>query len=176
MRILIASLLSAVALFFFGFLWWGILMPIAKPSKVITDAALIETLRASMPESGWYFYPDYTHSEHNDAGPMAIVNFHTDMPNMGLMMATGIGHMFISALLVSVSLAFSPRRTFPERFAFVFFVGLIVAVWADLGNMIWWRHPPLWTAYNFAYDLLSWSIAGIIIAFIVRPSGMADDA
>lgn len=170
MRIAIASLLAAVVLFFFGFLWWGILMPIVKPANAITDATVVEKLASSLNESNIYFYPDYAGEYSEDqTGPTAMLYFHKEMPSMGKMMGLGFAHMVLSALLVSVSLSFSGRRTFAERFAFVFFLGLFVAVWADLGNMVWWRYPLAWTGYHFAYDVLSWLLAGLVIALIVKP-------
>ena len=89
---------------------------------------------------------------------------------MGKMMGLGFAHMFLSTLLVCIALSFSPRRTFAGRLGFVFFLGLFVAVWADLGNMIWWRYPPAWTGYHFAYDARAWLLAGLVIAVILKPS------
>ncbi|MEZ6131557.1 MAG: hypothetical protein R3C59_23045 [Planctomycetaceae bacterium] len=65
-------------------------------------------------------------------------------------------------------------HSFTGRLAFVFCLGLFCAVWADVGNMIWWRHPPLWTAFHFAYDTLSWLLAGVIIAAIIKTGQPAE--
>ena len=169
MRIFVASLVTAIALFFFGFVWWGLLMPVVRPASVIADQGMIEKMTASLDESALYFYPDYAEAEGDSAGPVAILFFNREAPSMSAMMGMGIGHMFVTALLVSLFVSFVPLRSFAERLTFVVCLGLFVAVWADGGNMIWWRHPPLWTAFHFGYDALSWLLAGAIIAAIVRP-------
>ncbi|MEZ6132655.1 MAG: hypothetical protein R3C59_28645 [Planctomycetaceae bacterium] len=170
MRILVASFVTAIALFFFGFLWWGMLMPIIEPTTVISDQALIDSMSSSLNESAVYFYPDPATEPGESTGPMAILYFNTDMPDMGKMLGMGFGHMFITALLVTAFVSSQKLPTFAARFGVVFFVGLLIAVWADVGNMIWWRYPPGWTAFHFGYDVLSWLLAGVIIAAIIKPS------
>ncbi len=169
MRVFFASLLAAIALFFCGFLWWGVLMGFVRPAEVITDQTLVGNMATALKESGLYMYPDYANAEGNATGPMAILYYDKQMPSMGTMMGMGFAHMFVSALLASVFVCLSPFHSFKSRFAAVFFLGLFVAVWADAGNMIWWRHPPLWAAFHFGYDVFSWLVAGMVIAGMVRP-------
>ena len=170
MRLLISAVVTAIALFFLGFLWWGILMPIVRPAEVITDQAVIESMSETFSESGLYFYPDYAEAEGaSKPGPMVIAYFYTDQPAMGPMMGAGFGHMLVTALLVSWIVSLSNRSLFVDRVKIVAVLGWFVALWADVGNMIWWRHPPLWTVFHIGYDLISWLVAGLIIAAIVKP-------
>jgi hypothetical protein len=169
MRFLVASLVTAVALFLFGFLWWGVLMPIVRPVSVITDQALVEKMSSSLNESGIYFYPDPATEPGESAGPMAILYFNSESPQMGPMMGIGFAHMFLTALLVSMFVSSRKLPSYSDRLKFVFCLGLLIALWADVGNMIWWRHPPGWTAFHFGYDVLSWLLAGSIIAAMVKP-------
>lgn len=169
MRIFVASLVTAIVLFVFGFVWWGLLMPVVRPASVIADQELVEAMSSSLNESALYFYPDYAEEPGDSSGPMAILFFNREMPSMAKMMGMGFGHMFVSALLVSLFVSYLRLRSFAGRLTFVFSLGLFVAVWADVGNMIWWRHPTLWTAFHFGYDVLSWLLAGVMIAAIVRP-------
>lgn len=168
MRIALASVVAAVALFFFGFVWWGLLMPIVRPADVITDASLVENMASSLDGSGPYFFPDYAGSDDATSGPAAILYFNRQAPAMSTVMGLGFGHMLISTLIASVFASLVSARTFATRFGVVFFLGLFVAVWADVGNMIWWRHPLPWTGFHFGYDVLSWVIGGLIIASIVK--------
>ena len=176
MRIVIASLLSAIVLFFFGFLWFGILMPTVKPAGVITDATVVEKLGSSLTESNVYFHPDYTDHSEEHSGPVTMMFYATEARAMGMTMGLGFAHMFLTTLLVCIFLSSSPRHTFAGRLAFVFFLGLFVAVWADLGNMVWWHHPPMWTGYHFAYDALSWLLAGLVIALILKPTALEHES
>ena len=173
MRIVLASVVAAVVLFFFGFIWWGVLMPSVRPAKVITDAEFVNAMSASMPESGVYFYPDYGEHPEEPIEPWAMLYFNKTAPAMGPMMGMGFGHMLLSALLASCGLSYLAEKSFSRRFAIVCFLGLFVALWADVGNMIWWRHPIGWTVFHFAYDVLSWGIAALIIAGIVKPDAEA---
>ena len=168
MRILAASIASAIALFLFGFVWWGVLMPVVKPAKVLSDPALVAQMSSTLSESAVYFYPDPAVEPADATGPMAILYFNTDMPNMGKMMGLGLGHMFVVSLLAATWVATRNLTSFGERFKHVFLLGLFVALWADIGNFIWWRHPASWAFYNFGYDILSWSIAGAIIAAVAN--------
>lgn len=170
MRIALVSLLTAVVLFFFGFVWWGLLMPMVKPAEVIGDADLVEQVAESLSESGLYFYPTYAEPDEEYAGPTAMLYFNKQPPAMGQMMGLGFAHMFVTAVLASLCVCYMAPGSFGKRFALVFFLGLFVAVWADVGNMIWWRHPAGWTAFHFAYDVLSWALAGLIIAALVKPN------
>ncbi|GAB5401857.1 MAG: hypothetical protein Aurels2KO_00880 [Aureliella sp.] len=169
MRILISAVISAVALFFFGFLWWGVLMPVVRPVEVLDGQELVDQVTA-LPESGVYMYPNYLKPE-PDAGdlPVAMIYFKKSV-SMGGMMGAGILHMFICSALVAALVARLNLPVFSSRFGYVFAMGLFLAIWADWGNMIWWQHPPVWAAYHFTYDLISWTIAGLIIAAIIKPT------
>ncbi len=170
MRIILASVVTAVVLFFFGFVWWGVLMPSVRPAEVIADADFVNAMSASLPESGVYFYPDYANPSEEPIEPWAIVYFNKTAPAMGLMMGMGFGHMFLAALLASCGVSCLAEKSFARRFAMVCFLGLFVALWADIGNMIWWRHPIGWTVFHFSYDVLSWVIAALVIAGLVKPN------
>lgn len=143
-----------------------------QPSRVSATRQwinLVEWHKRLKYESAIYFYPDPATEPGESTGPMAILYFNTDMPEMGKMMGMGFAHMFLTAFLVSLFVSSRHLPSYTERLKFVFCVGLLIALWADVGNMIWWRHPPGWTAFHFGYDVLSWLLAGSIIAAIVKP-------
>ncbi len=170
MRILFAALVTALALFFFGFVWWGLLMPVIGPAKAIADQALVEKMSTSLSESGVYFYPDPAVEPGDASGPMAILYFNTDMPQMEIMMGLGFGHMFATAILVGLFVSSRKLPAFSERFVLVSFIGLLVALWTDIGNLIWWRYPLLWAMYHLGYDIFSWLLAALILAAFLKPS------
>ena len=169
MRVIASALVTAIALFFFGFIWWGILMPIVKPAEVITDQAVVDSMNSTFSGSGVYFYPDPATASEATSGPWAILYFDPNMPDMGSMMGMGFGHMLLTAFAATLFVRFRNLPTFADRFKFVAGLGLFVALWADIGNMIWWHHPTPWAVFHFGYDLLSWVLAGAIIAAIMKP-------
>ena len=169
MRIAIASVVSAVILFFAGFVWWALLMQAAKPAGVIEDAALVEHMAQSLGSTGLYIYPTYMKDTSNEAGPMALVYFNSVKPAMGPTMGKGFAHMLASSVIVCLIVYNFASDSFAKRFTCVVWLGVFVAVWADLGNMIWWNHPPFWAAFHCGYEIVSWTIAGLAIAAIVKP-------
>ena len=172
---MVVAAVSAIVLFFFGFLWWGVAMPVVRPAEVISDETVVDSLSDGLSETSIYFYPDYGDPEaHSEDGPMVIAYFFTDRPAMGQMMGAGFGHMLISALLVSWIVSKVNRPSYWERVRIVALLGVFVAIWADVGNMIWWRHPAMWTVFHFFYDVLSWLVAGLVIAAIIKPDTISE--
>lgn len=169
MRSLLASFVAAIAMFFTGFIWWGLLMPVVRPARVIESDALLASMNAELKDADVYFYPNYAEPADENSGPTAILHYLPGSPSMATTMGLGFLHMFGTAFLASCLLGFVALPSFSQRFVLVASLGLLVAFWADLGNMIWWWHPPMWTAFHFGYDLLSWIVAGAIIASIVKP-------
>lgn len=169
-RTALAAIASAAVLFFFGFLWWGVLMPVVQPAQVITDEAFVQSMSESLQQSGLYFYPNYAEPVDDASRPMAIIYYNAQQPSMAKMMAGGFLHMLVVSALVCAVLPYVRAPTFGARFCFVFFLGLFVAAWADLGAMVWWRHPSAWAAFHFGYDVLSWLLAGLVIAAIAKPA------
>ncbi len=168
MRIVLASLLAAIVLFFAGFFWWGFLMIIAEPAHVLKDEALAEQIDASLAESGLYIYPDYASQE--QGGPTALLFYNSEPAPMLAIMGAGFLHMFVTALFVSLVVSRLDIASTRGRIALVTCFGIFAAVWANGGHLIWWRHPYLWTAFHIGYDVLSWALAGIVIALIVKPT------
>ena len=169
MRIAVASFACALVLFVFGFLWWGILMGIVLPANVLNDEALVSQLDDALDESGLYIYPDYATQSEEPIKPWAILYFNKEAPEMGPMMGAGFLHMLVTAFFASLVVDKLSLPSFPNRVVAVFCLGLFVAIWADVGNAIWWRHPMPWTLFHFGYDVISWLLAGLVIASILKP-------
>ena len=144
-------------------------MPKLKPAGVIVDQTLVNQLDSSLNESGLYFHPTYEEPMEPGSGSMAIVYYTKTIPAMGNMMGMGFVQMLVSSLLASLFVSKLALSTFAHRLGVASFLGVFVAVWADVGNMIWWRHPLDWTAFHFGYDVFSWVLAGLVIAALVKP-------
>lgn len=169
MRVTIAAVASAVALFFFGFLWWGVIMPIAQPAQVLESEELVYEMDKALSEPGVYFNPSYINKPEGYEGSTALLYYLPGSPDMPKQMGIGFAHMLICSVLAAVFVSTLNSRTYLARFGVVFFLGIFAALWADIGNMIWWFHPMGWTSFHFYYDVITWAIAGFIIAAIVQP-------
>lgn len=141
-------------------------MPVLKPADVITDTALVDQI-TSLPKSGVYFHPTY--DEPAEEGTPIAMLYYAKSVSMGKMMGAGLFHMFFCSALAAAVVTRLNLSEFSSRFGYVFAMGVLLAIWADFGNMIWWHHPPFWTIFHFAYDVVSWTLAGLIIAAIARP-------
>lgn len=61
------------------------------------------------------------------------------------------------------------------RVKFCAAIGLLVAI-CDLGHSIWWRHAWGWTLGQAFFDLVMYTIAGLVLAKFVTPKAEAAPA
>ncbi|MEM6456877.1 MAG: hypothetical protein AAF772_17430 [Acidobacteriota bacterium] len=182
-RMLLGAFLAALAMFFFGYIYWGMLptgqMGFERPAD---EAALTEALRAHLPTDGAYYLPGpppagdagamEAWTANHAAGPIAMISVRTSgaTPMSPVLFASGFVHMLISCLILG-GLLFAMRDrlpTFATRFAVAAIGGIAGATYAHLGDPIWW-----YTAWDFGllkwlYDSISWVFAGAILARFVR--------
>ncbi|HBE70672.1 MAG TPA: hypothetical protein DDW52_21210 [Planctomycetaceae bacterium] len=141
-------------------------MPALRPAGVLPEDIASDQIM-SLDESGVYFYPDYSDAD-STTSSMAVVYFKKSA-SMGAMMGGGIFHMFVCAAFAAGVVARLNLPSFSSRFGYVLAMGFLIATWADVGNMIWWHYPPVWAGFHYAYDILSWTLAGLLIAAIIKP-------
>jgi hypothetical protein len=192
-RVLLASLASAVVLFLWGFIFWSALAMMVSPWKPIAaggDPDVIATLRQSFPESGVYMYPwvdksrgdqpslEEEFARQHAAGPFVQIVYHANgvpASEMGKMMGWGFAHMFISAALCCVLLAMSePLCCYGARVCFVFGLGVFATLWIEGANLIWWHHPSSHVAFMGTYNVVAWLLAGLVIGAIVKKPKIAN--
>lgn len=176
MRVPIAAFAAAVAMFFIGYIWWSPVMYLVKPVGEIESQEVITAMDKALSEPGVYKHPGYEQSMDTHEGSVAMLYYVPEMPNMLKLMGIGFAHMLMCSVLASVLVSTLNSKTFIARFGVVFFLGLFVALWADVGNMIWWFHPTGWGVFHIAYDLVSWAAAGAIIAAIIQPVAIETDS
>lgn len=181
-QIAMGTLLAAVALFVWGFLFWG--LPWPNPAyqhlSAEDEAALRQSLSEHVPTSGAYYVPDMEHGADHAAylarhreGPLAMVMVRTEgaeLMSAGLF-AGGFVHMLFSVLLIALLLrAVAPvLRSYRSRVGFLALVGLAAAFWANLGEPIWNYQPWAFHLTAAVYDWTSWIIAGLVLAYVVKP-------
>lgn len=185
-RILVASLISAVVVFAWGFLFWGVsgasqalLTPLPETSRI----DLLAVLRRDNLPPGMYIYPapssgaadqaaldDFNHR--HEEGPLLQLALHDGAPPMQPgTFALGAGLNFVYALLAGamVAIAGAGLPTFGRRLAFLAAFALAGAIWTNLGDVIWWFHPVRYGLGNAAYQLIAGLLTALIIAAIVKP-------
>ena len=183
-RVLLASFLSAIALFMWGFVYWMIFNAVGLiMSPLPAELDVLAAMRSSQAESGVYIYPFSEGSEKEsqekfmsqfEEGPILQVAYRKEGgPTMpATQYAKGLGHNFLIALLAAslVAIAGSSLSSFGSRAGFVVLLSLFAALWAHGGDFVWWFHSPLYFAGQMVYMVVGGLLMGLIIGGIVKNS------
>jgi len=182
-RVLLASILAAVLMFAWGFVFWALLgvgPQMMQPLPAELD--VLAALRNSQAPSGMYVYPMPVDAQ-DEAGVAEFERKHQEGPLLQLayrqeggpsmppsIFAQGFGHYFAVALLTGCLLALASRGLprFSGRLVFVLLVSLVTAIWGNVGDVVWWFHSPRYCVGNMAYTLGAGLAMGLVLAAIVR--------
>ncbi|HEY2290257.1 MAG TPA: hypothetical protein VGM86_06085 [Thermoanaerobaculia bacterium] len=180
-KILIGSLLAAIAVFIWGFLYWNV-FPLKNNvfTPVPDERGLAQELGRYLSSSGAYAIPDPRSSPdpkgfvgNLENGPIAEILYQKEgSPAVsGGRLLAGLIHMFLSALLMALllNLALPQLRSYGSRVTFVLLAGLAGAFFAHLGNPIWFHQPWSYHIFKTVYDVTCWALAGLVLARFVRP-------
>lgn len=182
-RVLLAAVLSAVLMFVWGFVFWGVLNVGGKLMQPLPDELdLLAVLRKSSTESGMYVYPMPTDIDDEEGvqrfeaqhaeGPILQLAYQAEggPPMTPAKAAQGLGHYFAFALLTGCLVAMASRGlpSFGSRAVFVLLVSLIATVWADVGDAVWWFHSRAYCLGNMAYTMGAGLLMALVMAAIVK--------
>ena len=170
---------AAVAVFFWGFLYWGATTIPYGPLKATTgDEAAQKALLEHFPETGMYLIPgmrndDATMSRLTEAGPIAMVNFVREgqaVMDPSLMIRGFLLNVLIVFLLsMLLKKALPALPTYGDRVMFAALAGLTAVVMVNLGDAVWWRHDLGWVLSQALYGLVASIIAGAVLGKFIRP-------
>lgn len=165
----LAPAVAALAMFFWGFLYYGIS---GVPYRTLQDSTSLAPAVASLAASGTYLVPDPRLNEGEPApGPFTMVN-HTAQPrSMGATMALGYFHGFACCALLSLLLwrVGAALDGFVCKFVFCTLTGLLVALFSQGCNVVWWHGSVSWALATAFYYVGCFVLAGAILAKLVRP-------
>lgn len=178
-RMLIGALLASVAMWFWGFLFWGISPLPAKVLRSVPDeVALADKLKAALPETGVYAIPSMgagvsqeEFTKRHQAGPVAQIVYVAEGadPVSAAVFGGGWLHMLACALILGWILLYVPEpTTFGSRYCILALAGTAAAIWSNLGKPIWWHQPWAFHVLYAVYDLTSLLLAAVILAWYVR--------
>ena len=192
-RILLAGVLSAVVLFFWGFLYWAMLLGPDRMAHRLNDteaAAVTAVLKHVFTESGAYMYPMQPRDQSDQAlmseftrrhqeGPVFLMFYKTNGgdPMDPLSMAQGFFHMLACTLLAGIFLStvLPAMCCYAARAAFVTGLGLFGEIWVELGKPIWFHQPWSFALFSVLYGAVGWLLVGLIIGAIVKSPGAAKE-
>ena len=177
-RILSASLIAAVALFFWGFVFWTVIEPTVGVIQTAPDeSTLAADIARGLQEEGTYFLPTDTSDmdawqRRHEAGPLVTVMFKPEGAKAmdPAVMVRGFVHMLVSILLAAFLLRWIARYlgSYKQRLGFMVWLGLIEAIFSNLGRPIWYFQPWDYHLLQAAYTLTSWTLVGAILAWFLH--------
>lgn len=181
-RILVVAVLAALVIQVWGIVYW-----VASPlphrflRALPEQERVIGVLSDAVPATGVYRFPfpaedseaavEAFMARHRE-GPIGTVFFREEGSDpMSLMtFVRGFLHNVLSALLVTVLmlLAGPGLGTYGRRVVFVALVGTFAAVAVGLSPPIWLQHPWAYETFNSFYVATSWTLAGLVMAKLIR--------
>ncbi len=187
-RVVTAAILSAILMFFWGFVFWGpVLNMTAKlmsPLAENVELDVIAPLRGAQTPDGMYVYPGPLKDQGDkaaeeawmkqvEAGPLMRLAYRQQgfSPTDPTLYAKGFGHSFLIALLSAGLLAMVAHAlpSYASRVGVLLLVSVIAALWTNLGDVIWWFHSPRYAAGQIVYTVVAGLLMALATAAIVRP-------
>lgn len=177
-RFILGTLLAAVAMFLWGMIFFMSPIPYGTLEETNDDRMAGAALVEHFPTSGTYFVPsmksddDSLMMEMFTNGPIATVNIQREgMENMWGGMITGFVLMLITAALLMILLrtVSSTLRTYSSRVIFVLLVSLAASLYFNLSDSIWWHAAWSWSLMQCLYSVVSWLVAGLVLAKFSGP-------
>lgn len=170
--------LASVALFVWGFLYWGLNpLPYSTWKQTADDAAAQRAVLEHFPETGTYYLPGLyndaeTRTRLHEAGPIAFLHL-TDRDGRPeqepAMMARGMLLNLVSVTLMALLLRMAALPTYGGRVGLVALAGFAAAVLIDVGDSIWWYIPIEWKLHQAVYTFTAWLVPGLVLARFVVP-------
>jgi len=176
-RPILAVLLASVAVYVFGFLYWGLSpFPYMAWRQTPDDAAAQQALLQHFPVSGTYHVPSRNHTaaemEKLYQGPVGFVHIDRDgrpVHDVSMMIRGFFLTVGICALIALILHRVGPGLgNYTARVGFVTLVGATASLMHDGGETVWWAIPAGWQAAKAAYNVGAWVVAGLVLARFVR--------
>ncbi len=190
-RIILAALVGGVVMFIWGALAWMVL-PLHTPTikEVPNEDAMRAVIRENIKEPGFYELPGWGHhagmtKEQQDAamkvkeqkykeGPRAVMVLLPDGADlfMSKTFVTGIVLNILVCLVAAwlLSKALGGLRSYGARVQFVTILGLFAGLAVHLMYWNWFEFPTNYTIACLADTVIGWTLVGLAIAAIVKPT------
>jgi hypothetical protein len=150
------------------------LMPYQVLRSPDEKEAFIDFLQTHFPTSGTYTLPgpddnDDASREALETGPVATLHILSKRDISLKARTLRAAQIFFTALLIGWILRrarpSSALDSYSSRVIFVVLIGLATAVYNDLADSVWFYHPWRWSLAKAIFHLVSWTAAGLILAW-----------
>jgi len=178
-NLLLGSLVAAVAMFVWGFLFWTTPLGRMTISHGVRGDVAQRALSTAFVEEGVYVVPDMDGAEEAESwaaqhrrGPIATVFFRPGgaEPMAPSTFLSGFLHMWATCLLLALLLnrvGFA-LPSVAAKVGFVALAGFTATFWGQLSGPIWFFHPWPYHLMSVVYDFVAWLLAGIVLARSLR--------
>jgi hypothetical protein len=170
---MIGIVLAALAMFFWGMLYWGFSpLPYTGWKRIADDEAAQRALKQYFPETGTYYIPgmynepallERLHSQ----GPVGFVHItaRDGRPLQDVaVMGKGLGLYLAAAMLFLLRMAGAAAFAYGQRVRLVAAAALLAVLMIHVGDTVWWFLPVNWKMFQLVYDLLALIIGGAVLA------------
>lgn len=177
MKLAAGIVVTALALFVFGFLFWGANpLPYASWNETPDPAAAEAAVQAQFPQTGVYSVPNAGEVP-SGVWAMLYVRHHPpqSVPALGEMLK-GLAHYLLVAGVLALVLRHRAALGETVRRAAVLGVAAVVVV--EGSDVAWWGYPLAWKLWGAAYHVLVFALGALVLAWFLpqRAGGEADAA
>ncbi len=176
-KFVLAPFLAALAMFFWGFIYYGLS---GIPYKALGTAGDVSpALMQLFPADGTYVFPDPRNSpevqaEQMKRGQFAMVHIKkSGVKEMDPMILTkGFILEFISCLLLAVIVQKAYGAQTNQclcRFMLCLMIGVLVTLFSNGGQVIWWQQGWGWHLMTMLHDVVAFAAAGAVLTFFFKP-------
>lgn len=158
--------LTAIVLFIFGFLYWGISpLPYTALNSAADPEAALSDIKRHFPDTGAYMVPAAANMELLAKGSQAVVYVDHEVPASQPNpqdMALGLAHNILMALVVFLLLRHQEGMSQHLRTGAL--VGLAAVVVIEGSDTLWWLYPLSWKIHSVVYHFLCFVLAAALLS------------
>jgi len=180
-RIILGIVLAIFALYFWGFLYWGLNpLPYQSLKRSSDTAAAGEALRKYFPENGTYLFPgvyaDQSEGEKAyQAGPVGLlymtsVNGRPAFDSRIMLNGFLVNAVVVCLIAVLLRMVIKALSSYGSRVKFAALAGLTCASLADIGEVAWWDVGMAWNIHKAIYTISAWVVTALVLARFVTGS------
>ena len=164
--------LTAIVLFIFGFLYWGISpLPYTALNSAADQKAALADIKRHFPDTGAYMVPAAANMELLAKGSQAVVYVDHEVPASQpdpQAMALGFVHNILMAVVVFLLLR--NQEGMSQHLRTGALVGLAAVVVIEGSDTLWWLYPLSWKIHSVVYHFLCFVLAAALLSKFVPAS------
>jgi hypothetical protein len=179
-RFILGSVMGAVVLFFWGFIFWGTsTMPYSVLHHAKDEGQLGSLLREQLPNSGTYILPHpadppETLNKLSLDGPIATIHLQREGRRVmePRVFIVGFVHGFAVVLFIAMlmTIALPALLTYAARVRFATLFGMASALFVHAGSVVWMNEGRAWHLVNATYEVSACLLVGLVLGAVIKPA------